>query len=174
MRSCERCCAEFEAPARMRGHEKRFCSARCQQRFWAEKHPERAALLNSRKNAAYRARHPGEKAVYNRKWRALRTGINVHYINARRARRFENGGSHSLAEWREVVALFGNRCAYCGQRKSLTRDHDIPLSRGGTDDIMNILPACKSCNSRKRNRTAAEFLLHMPTNDSSTGLIRIA
>lgn len=79
-------------------------------------------------------------------------------VNRRRARKAAAGPTHTLAEWREKCALFANLCAYCGEAKPLTRDHKIPLSRGGTDDITNILPACRSCNCKKRTRTADEFL----------------
>ena len=37
-------------------------------------------------------------------------------------------------------------CYYCGRRvkpEELTMDHKIPLSRGGTSDRSNIVPACK-------------------------------
>jgi len=37
-------------------------------------------------------------------------------------------------------------CYYCGRRvgaSNLTMDHKIPLSRGGTSDRSNIVPACK-------------------------------
>lgn len=33
-----------------------------------------------------------------------------------------------------------------------TLDHIIPLSRGGTHDIDNLVLACKSCNSRRHSR----------------------
>ena len=29
-------------------------------------------------------------------------------------------------------------------------DHKIPLSRGGTSDRINIVPACKECNNKKK------------------------
>lgn len=82
----------------------------------------------------------------------------VHIANRRRLRKLTNGGSHTLAERQEKFARLGNVCYYCGDAKRLTVDHDIPLVRGGTDDISNILPACKSCNSRKRTLTAEEFI----------------
>nr|WP_162201887.1 HNH endonuclease [Pseudoxanthomonas suwonensis] len=47
-------------------------------------------------------------------------------------------------------------CLYCGQqfaRPQLTRDHVIPLSRGGLDIWENVVSACFHCNSRKGNRT---------------------
>lgn len=59
-------------------------------------------------------------------------------------------------------------CAYCGtehQPHELTRDHVYPRSRGGTNDWVNSVTACKSCNHRKANRTPEEanmLLLYTP------------
>lgn len=64
------------------------------------------------------------------------------------------------------------RCQYCGRasvelkaRESLTRDHVIPLSRGGTNAWTNVVTACSPCNTRKANHLPAEIgmhLLHIP------------
>lgn len=64
------------------------------------------------------------------------------------------------------------RCQYCGrqssdlkQRESLTRDHIIPLSRGGLNEWTNVVTACSSCNTRKSNRLPVEigmYPLHEP------------
>ena len=59
-------------------------------------------------------------------------------------------------------------CAYCGDRprdRELSRDHIVPLSRGGEDRWMNVVTACRGCNSKKDNRTpeAARMpLLYLP------------
>ncbi|MDZ7684841.1 MAG: HNH endonuclease [Gammaproteobacteria bacterium] len=45
-----------------------------------------------------------------------------------------------------------NICLYCGQRFGeihLSRDHVIPISRGGKDLWTNVVTACKRCNARK-------------------------
>ena len=73
--------------------------------------------------------------------------------NARRVRRLNNGGSHTAEEWAAVCAANEHRCNHCGcVPTTLTRDHIVPLALGGTDDIENIQPLCRSCNCRKRDR----------------------
>ena len=59
------------------------------------------------------------------------------------------------------------RCQYCGRttselrpRESLTRDHLIPLSRGGSNDWTNVVTACSACNTRKANRLPNEIGMH--------------
>ena len=59
------------------------------------------------------------------------------------------------------------RCQYCGRagadlkgRESLTRDHLVPLSRGGTNEWTNVVTACSSCNARKGNRLPTEIGMH--------------
>lgn len=61
----------------------------------------------------------------------------------------ENGGL-TLSQWRLIQELFGGRCAYCKEIKSpLSIDHVISFSRGGLHIWQNVVPACRSCNSKK-------------------------
>jgi len=61
-----------------------------------------------------------------------------------------------------------NLCAYCGTRfraHDLSREHVVPVSRGGRDSWMNLVTACRGCNVRKSNRTPEEArmpLLYLP------------
>lgn len=53
------------------------------------------------------------------------------------------------------------RCFYCGKRvarKRRTVDHKVPLVRGGSHSISNLVMACGPCNFRKSARTAEEFM----------------
>lgn len=59
-------------------------------------------------------------------------------------------------------ALFSNRCAYCGHINSLTVDHVLALNAGGLDESSNIVPACKSCNSKKRASPIEEWYRRQP------------
>lgn len=56
---------------------------------------------------------------------------------------------------RAVFMRDGQRCQYCnGAAESI--DHVIPKSRGGTHTWENVVAACRSCNSRKRDRLLEE------------------
>jgi len=52
-----------------------------------------------------------------------------------------------------------HRCLYCGsqfRRSDLTRDHVIPISRGGGNKWENVVAACKRCNWLKDCQTPEE------------------
>lgn len=55
----------------------------------------------------------------------------------------------TIEQWEGIKQRYGYRCAYCGLRKKLTRDHVIPISKGGSNTVDNIVPACISCNCSK-------------------------
>jgi 5-methylcytosine-specific restriction endonuclease McrA len=75
----------------------------------------------------------------------------------RRARLLGAGPSFTAAEWAALVTTHGGRCAYCGLVRPLHADHRVPLERGGSSDIANILPACARCNLRKHLMNEDEF-----------------
>lgn len=57
-----------------------------------------------------------------------------------------------------------NTCLYCGLKfsnRDLSRDHVIPVSRGGLDDWMNVVTSCKRCNTRKGDRLLSESSLSL-------------
>ena len=68
-----------------------------------------------------------------------------------------SGSSFTAQEWLALVARYENRCAYCGSVGPVHADHRIPVARGGSGLIDNILPACASCNLRKHTMTEQEF-----------------
>ena len=56
----------------------------------------------------------------------------------------------TVAEWEDIKTQHNNCCAYCGKpSQRLTQDHITPLSKGGAHSLHNVIPACRSCNSRK-------------------------
>jgi len=60
----------------------------------------------------------------------------------------------------------GKRCFYCGCHMSLkkhakkyaTRDHFIPVSKGGSQDTNNIVLCCNLCNMQKASKMPLGFL----------------
>jgi hypothetical protein len=76
-------------------------------------------------------------------------------------------GRHRVPHDHDYVGLSRERlfqrdrhvCAYCSNRfdeRDLTVEHIVPLSRGGRQTWMNVVTACRGCNSRKGNRTPEE------------------
>lgn len=64
--------------------------------------------------------------------------------------------------------LFGRdryMCAYCGavhdDYKKLSRDHIIPVSKGGQNIWTNVVTACKPCNSYKGARSLKDADLEL-------------
>jgi hypothetical protein len=56
-----------------------------------------------------------------------------------------------------VYAADSWQCVYCGyEGPALSVDHVLPQSRGGVTSFDNSLTACRSCNSRKSDRTPQE------------------
>lgn len=57
----------------------------------------------------------------------------------------------------KILEKTGQKCAHCGKpifaiegiEHSMTVDHFIPLSKGGTNRMINLIPMCKECNKEK-------------------------
>ena len=85
---------------------------------------------------------------------------NYHYEdngrrNRRKVRLLQNGGFHSKNEWETLKAQYNWTCPSCKKGEpeiTLTKDHIIAVLNGGSDNIENIQPLCRSCNSRKHSK----------------------
>lgn len=83
-----------------------------------------------------------------------------HQSRVARAKRSGISCYLNLEQWRQLLRRLHFRCAYCGTKltkKNRSLDHKIPLLRGGTNDITNLVPSCLRCNQRKHLQTAEEF-----------------
>ena len=56
----------------------------------------------------------------------------------------------------KVFATKGSQCHYCGSDASQV-DHMLPSSRGGSDELSNLVPACARCNHAKADLTPEEW-----------------
>ena len=70
---------------------------------------------------------------------------------SRRRKRRMARVAHDLtdAQWTLLLDAWGG-CAYCGATgQALQRDCVLPISRGGRYTLINVVPACRSCNTSK-------------------------
>lgn len=77
------------------------------------------------------------------------------YTIQRRVRIKKANGFYTNDDWQEKIKYYGSRCVYCGialSLKEITTDHKIPLSKGGSNWLSNLAPACHQCNSGKRDK----------------------
>lgn len=115
--------------------------SRC--RRWRTEHPERMKELIK----AWYKSHPDAAKELSRR---------------RRARELKAVGEFTETEFRALCVEHSNRCVYCGGLEAkvgkLVPDHMMPLSRGGSNSLDNIAPACRHCNDSKGSKTVDEFL----------------
>jgi 5-methylcytosine-specific restriction endonuclease McrA len=76
-----------------------------------------------------------------------------------RARRKGSQSGLSQRQWRAILRAHQSRCAYCGEFARLPiLEHVVPMKQGGGTTAWNVVPACRTCNSAKRDRDPIEWL----------------
>ena len=58
----------------------------------------------------------------------------------------------------KIKYQYPQSCCYCGSKVKLHMDHLIPQIKGGGDNADNLVWACRSCNSSKRERDVLRWL----------------
>lgn len=110
----------------------------------------------------YYERNKEELQAYNREWMNSHREKMSHYAQLRRHRTANLPHTLTIAEWREILNEYNHCCAYCGKPgQRFTQEHKMPVSRGGGYTRENIVPACRSCNSQKHNKTPDEFAAYL-------------
>ncbi|GEB57173.1 hypothetical protein GCM10017674_78470 [Streptomyces gardneri] len=73
--------------------------------------------------------------------------------------------------WESMCVLSANdgQCAYWCSRKAETMDHVIPFANGGSDDLDNLLPACRPCNYEKQGRDPVRWYIAKYMNEDWHG-----
>lgn len=63
-----------------------------------------------------------------------------------------------------LLETYGDACVYCGGPAE-TWDHLIPVAAGGLTEQMNMAPACRSCNSSKKDRDLLDWAPRLLANE---------
>lgn len=123
---------------------------RSRKKYWAdpvkESHRKRKARAENpekfrERNRKYAQNNQKKLNEKSHRRRALKAQARTFYVNKK-----------------EIMRLYNSKCFYC-EKPSETMEHVIPLSRGGSHGIGNLVPCCGSCNYSKAGRTVMEWRL---------------
>jgi len=137
-------------------------------RRWRKRNPELRRERNRRYKRAAQLRDPAKINAQKAAYHAAHPEYKRAKDHAYRARLQAAVGRFTARDWRELQERHGNVCAYCGGPGPLEADHRVPLARGGTSYIENILPACRGCNGRKHKMTEEEFRARLAEERAAT------
>ena len=91
----------------------------------------------------------------------LLRGVQPRILDSLNYIRTFDGQRLPSADWHIVRSIVMERdryaCTYCGSDKQLEADHILPLSRGGSNDFVNLATACRSCNLSKGSKAVEDW-----------------
>ena len=124
-----------------------------------------------KQNKEYR---DANKEVISQQRKIYRESIRARFVkraseNRRRNRKKNNRAvPYSTEDLKAHLEKFNQECCYCGisldleLRRSWCLDHFIPIARGGSDCLNNLVPSCHHCNSSKQDRDPWEWYQKHP------------
>jgi len=173
-RNCDHCGRTFKTSNPV----KLFCSKKCNVDSWWKRNPDRGRELTLRyrsqnkeklreQHRALRIAKAEEIREYNRayhqrnadavharqsSWKKAHPEAGYAANRKRRARKIGAQGSHTGKEFELICKKQNYKCAHCGEKKKLSADHIMPISKGGSNFAFNLMALCGSCNSAKHNK----------------------
>ena len=120
--------------------------------------------------ARWAADHRAERSVYNHDYGQANHDRVLERSRKRRAISYGKSAFFTEEEFQAKFESLGCKCFYCKKPLAFseaTRDHYVPLTKGGNDSIDNIVPACANCNSHKRNKMPDEFISALGNHEPS-------
>jgi len=108
--------------------------------------------------------NPKDYAEHRRRWAqarwrlryAITPDLRLYHREKSKRRKAQARGQTpvqiTVAALRQRFNEFGNCCAYCGGAGDMEIEHVDPINNGGPHDIGNIVPACSTCNTSKKEK----------------------
>lgn len=96
---------------------------------------KRKNLTPKRVREWYKKQSPLQRQINYHRHRAKKYGCTVE--------------KYTVKEAQAIFNNFNNECAYCGCKEKVGIDHYIPLVKGGSESLTNIIPCCYHCNCKK-------------------------
>lgn len=179
---CPTCATAFvKEAARANRYQNVYCSTSCREMHrWSSatgswsvelpaRHPARGWLAKSK--AAPAPIPASECAWCGLTFQGTHRGVRNYCTRAckkragstrRRALEFNAIGLYTWTDITKLWVAFSRQCAYCATPTSLPNiqaEHVVALSRGGANNLSNLLPSCGPCNSDKRDLTLAAWTI---------------
>lgn len=128
-------------------------------RYWKE-HKEELSI----RSRQYRIEHIEELRAYQKRYQQSDQVRIQRKANSHRRRAYKRGagGTYTARQLQDQLKRQKHKCYWCscklGNGKGAWHaDHAVPLSRGGSNDISNIVIACPTCNIRRNNKLPHEW-----------------
>lgn len=147
-KTCVECGNSYEVVISQFGSSK-FCSRTCQNRSQGREKSIRHSA------APYREAAKLVRRAATQRHRALKRSAK---------------GTFTRQQWLDKCRYHGWRCYLCGTDLDIHTaqvEHRIPLSRGGSNWIANLAPACSRCNGAKGSQTEKEYRAKIGAGHSS-------
>lgn len=130
-------------------------------RHWERNNLDKARQAKRR----YSVQNPEKVREKNRRYRAAHPDKAATNLRNYKARKCAAQGTHTATDIEAQYQLQERRCKYChctmtdtpNLPNSRTVDHVIPLSRGGRNDLSNLVIACQHCNFSKGDKLLSEW-----------------
>jgi len=101
-------------------------------------------------------------------WTKANPDKKSNHYHSRKAKLSQNG-FYRITE-KELKKLYSLPCFYCGSNNKKTQDHVVPIHRGGSHSIGNLVTACQPCNSSKQDKTITEWKMYLQKTSTKGGM----